>query len=469
MKTSYSWALSAALTFACSANLCAKAAPGVTTDAGSVFAQQCNGVQSAPQYSQTTWGEAYIASSRTETPGWREWPSSPQWTADPKNLFVVVEGGDRPGVTLLDGGRLEPIHRFTLRSALRGVPKFAPDGRYAYFGSNDGWITKVDLWNLRITSEIRAGINLCDMVLSSDGKWLMAATEAPHTLALFDADLNLRSTYFANTLDGRQRSPISAVYDARPRKSFIVALNDIPELWEISYNPAAEPIYDGLVHDYKMGEGIAKPGYLGVRRTRLDAPLKELAFDESHAYALGTSQMRVDESSIVQVVNLDVRRKITELVVKGKPNLRASITFEYQGTRVLAVPNLHTGVVSVIDVKTWKLLKNIETPGPGYFIRSHEATPYAWTHSINRPADGHALTIIDKRTLEVVTSVMYPYGQAVTGLEFTADGHHVLVSLSGDHGFLIIYDAATLKEIKRLPMRNPTQISTPSPPVLPRR
>ena len=42
---------------------------------------------------------------------------------------------------------------------VHGGPKFSPDGRYVYFGSRDGWVSKYDLYNLRMVSEIRAGIN----------------------------------------------------------------------------------------------------------------------------------------------------------------------------------------------------------------------------------------------------------------------------------------------------------------------
>ena len=74
-------------------------------------------------------------------------PGRPMFEADPLNLFVVVEAGDHH-VTILDGDRLEPIARFPSRYALHGGPKFSPDGRYVYFASRDGWITKYDLWNL---------------------------------------------------------------------------------------------------------------------------------------------------------------------------------------------------------------------------------------------------------------------------------------------------------------------------------
>ena len=401
-----------------------------------------------------TWSDADIVASRIETAGWKNWPAKPQWQADPMNLFVVVEGGDHH-VTLLDGDTFEPIHRFSSRFALHGGPKFAPDGRYVFFGSRDGWITKYDLWNLKTVAEVRAGINMRNIAVSGDGQWVMAANYLPHTVVLFDAELKPVKTYAATTLDGKQSSRVSAVYDAEPRKRFVVALKDIPELWEISYDPKAPPIYDGLVHDYKMGEGIAKPGFQGVRRTPLDEPLDDFFFDQSYAHALGAARPHADGSPSGQVVNLDARRKIATLPIAGMPHLGSGITFDWNGTRVLASPNLQDGTISVIDMKTWKLVKNIATPGPGFFMRSHEKTPYAWTDSMMAPKAKHIMTIIDKRTLEPVAEVKGPPGKTLAHIEFTKDGKYALASLWEDEGALIVYDAATFKEIKRLPMRKP--------------
>ena len=118
------------------------------------------------------------------------------------------------------------------------------------------------------------------------------ANYLPRNAVLFDADLNLVRNYPATTLDGKQASRVSAVYDATPRRSFVVALKDVPELWEISYDPAAEPIHDGYVHDYRMGESIAKPGFQGVRRTPLEEPLDDFFFDQTYTYVLGATRPR---------------------------------------------------------------------------------------------------------------------------------------------------------------------------------
>ncbi len=126
------------------------------------------------------WSDDDIRASRTETAGARGLPARPAWKADPMNIFVVVEGGDHH-VSVLDGDRFEVIHRFASRYALHGGPKFTPDGRFVFFGSRDGWITKYDLWNLTVVAEVRAGLNMRNVAVSGDGRWVMAANYLPRT------------------------------------------------------------------------------------------------------------------------------------------------------------------------------------------------------------------------------------------------------------------------------------------------
>ena len=82
------------------------------------------------------------------------------------------------------------------------------------------------------------------------------------------------------------------------------------------------------------------------------------------------------------MVNLYIRRKIADVELPGLPHLGSGITWEYQGKPVLATPNLKEAAVSIIDMKEWKTIKRIETAGPGFFLRSHENTPYAWTDAM---------------------------------------------------------------------------------------
>ena len=270
------------------------------------------------------WSEADIRASRVEPHPPGSLPDTRQGDvakADPMNLFIVVEAGDHH-VSVLDGDRMERIHRFPSRYALHGGPKFTPDGRYVFFASRDGWISKFDIWNLKVVAEVRAGLNTRNAAVSSDGRYVAVANYLPGNLVIFDADLKLLKVIAGRNLKGDATSRLSAVYDAAPRKSFIIGLKDLPEIWEVSYDPAAQPFHDGYVHDYKMGEAIATPGFLNPRRTVLDVPLDDFFFTQDYANVVGASR-----DGRGQVVNLDVRRAIAALDLPGMPHLGSGISW----------------------------------------------------------------------------------------------------------------------------------------------
>jgi WD40 repeat protein len=400
------------------------------------------------------WGEKEISASRIVNfvPG--SLPDKPQFSADPMNLFVVVESGDHH-VSILDGDKLEPIHRFQSRFALHGGPKFTPDGRYVFFASRDGWITKFDMWNLKVIAEVRAGINTRNAAVSGDGKWVAVANYLPHSLVILDADLNLKKILPVSDKNRTTTSRVSAVYDASPRQSFVAALKDVKEVWEVSYDPHAQDIAVGMVHDFKYKEGAFISGFLNPQRSQLDDYLDDFYFTQGYDEVMGAS--RNDSKSAVsgQVVNLDARKKIADLELPGMPHLGSGISWKWQGKTVMATPNLNEGLISVIDMQTWKTVKQIKTRGPGFFMRSHENSRYAWTDSMMSKEFKDTMQIIDKETLEVVAEIKPVPGKTFAHVEFTKDGKYVLASLWDMDGAIIIYDAVTLKEVKRLPMKKP--------------
>lgn len=97
------------------------------------------------------------------------------------------------------------------------------------------------------------------------------------------------------------------------------------------------------------------------------------------------------------------------------------------------------------------MVKTIPTPGPGFFICSHANSPYAWVDSAASPSAHDTLTVIDKTTLGVVAQVREP-GRTLSHIAFTHDGRYVLVSLGEMDGALIVLDAKTFKEVKRIPI-----------------
>lgn len=397
------------------------------------------------------WGRAEMADTYTVFEDLDNLPGKPVHNADPLNLFVVVETGDHH-ITILDGDAFEPIARFETHFALHGGAKYSPDGRFVYLGSRDGWVTVHDLYTFKLIAEVRAGINLRNIAVSGDGRYVMAANYLPHSLVLMDArDLSVLKTFKIED-DKGNTSRASAVYAAPPRESFLVALKDIPEIWEISYADNPEPVAKGLVHNYKpdQREGEFDFGPFPVRRIGLDDYLDDFFFDQDYRTAYGAAR----NAKMGQVVNLNVGRKVGDLELSSMPHLGSGITFEYEGRAVLATPHLSEGVVSVIDLETWKTIKRIKTQGPGFFMRSHENTPYAWVDVFFGP-NKDVLHVIDKRTLEIVKTINPAPGKTNAHVEFDRDGSHALVSVWDMDGWLVVYDAKTLEEVKRIAMKKP--------------
>ncbi len=396
------------------------------------------------------WGMAEIKASQVIHNRPEELPAKPVFKANMDNLFLVVELGDHH-VTLLDGDRFEPIHRFPTRFALHGGPKYGPDGRFVYFASRDGWISKFDIYNLKYVAEIRAGINARNLAVSADGRYVIVANYLPHSLVVLDAeDLHPLKVIAAEDEAGKS-SRVSAVYTADPRHSFIAALKDIPEVWEISYADKPPAGFSGWVHDYREESGDAgKAEAFALRRIKVKDYLDDFFLNQDYTQIIGTAR-----DGTGQVVDLDLGRAVNAVALPGMPHLSSGITWDYKGGQVLATPNIKEGKVTVIDMQSWKVIKDIATEGPGFFMRSHEASPYAWVDVFFGP-NKDLMHVIDKQSLEVVKTLRPAPGKTSAHVEFTQDGRYALVSIWEDDGALIVYDAKTLEEVKRLPMRKPS-------------
>ena len=121
----------------------------------------------------------------------------------------------------------------------------------------------------------------------------------------------------------------------------------------------------------------------------------------------------------------------------------------------MATPHLKEGKISVFDLQTFDRIKSLDTPGPGFFMRSHENTPFAWADGM-LGARKDTLTIIDKNSLQIVGAVTPAARKTAAHVEFDKTGRFAVVSIWEMDGALVIYDAATFVEVKRIPMSKPS-------------
>ena len=290
-------------------------------------------------------------------------------------------------------------------------------------------MTKYDMYNLEVVAEVRAGINARNVAVSGDDRYVLVGNYLPHTLVVLDAtDLSFVKTIPVTDEQG-ESSRVSAVYAAAPRQSFIAALKDFKEVWEISYAPETP---------------------LQVTRIKMDDYLDDFFFDQEYNHIMGAAR----NAKNGQVIDLNSQQKAADLDLTGMPHLGSGITWPYQGTTVLATPNLKEHTVTFIDTQNWKTIKKIDTKGPGFFMRSHENSRYAWVDVFVGP-DKDVMHVIDKATLEIVKTLKPEPGKTSGHIEFTKDGRYALLSIWEMDGAIIVYDAETLEEVKRLPMKKP--------------
>jgi len=283
-------------------------------------------------------------------------------------------------------------------------------------------------------------VNTRNLAISSDGKSVIVANYLPYNLVMFDAEnLDMLKVYPVINSEGKT-SRVSAVYNAPPRNTFIAALKDLKEVWEIPYPVNGKPS--------------------AIRKIEVNDYLDDFFFDPEYKLLIGASR----DAAGGQVVDLDLGKVVNNIPLPGMPHLGSGITWDYpiknengflEIRQVLASPNLKEGKVSVIDMQTWKVIKDIKTEGPGFFMRSHENSPYAWVDVFFGP-NKDAVHVIDKSTLEIVKTLRPSPGKTAAHVEFNKDGSKVILSVWDMDGEIIVYDANTLEEEKRLPMVKPS-------------
>jgi hemoglobin/transferrin/lactoferrin receptor protein len=146
--------------------------------------------------------------------------------------------------------------------------------------------------------------------VSADGRFRVATDDASGELVVF-AGPGGRELRRIPLLDrGRRAGRLAWIIDLPRRGSFLAGFASLPEAWELPYGAKADPVYDGLVHDYRMGEGIAEPGPLPVRRIPLASPLPRPTPDEKQVHVAWADPALPGK---LNVLNLDVRRIVAQV------------------------------------------------------------------------------------------------------------------------------------------------------------
>ncbi len=145
---------------------------------------------------------------------------------------------------------------------------------------------------------------------SGDGRFRVATDDSAKELIVYGGTVGAELRRIPLVDRNRRSGRLAWIIDLPRRESFLAGFAALPEAWELPYGNRAEPVYQGLVHDYRMGEGIADRGPLPVRRIPLEAPLPRPTPDEKQIHVLWADPSRPGK---LNVLNLDVRRIVAQV------------------------------------------------------------------------------------------------------------------------------------------------------------
>lgn len=389
-------------------------------------------------WAQTPWREV----DRQPRPeqGWCERTSA--LPASGALVAVVQDAGHQ--LLLLDAVQGATHSHCHLPVALQGAPQPSPDGRWLYWAANDGWVLRFDLQAGNAVLRARTGLVLQSLALSHDGRWLMAGHAMPHTAVLLDANLLRVKHYPVQALSGDNSSAVAHVATASARNSFVLTFTSLPEVWEISYNPGAEPIFDGLVHDYRMGEAIASAGFLGVRRTPLPQARTFIQADASMRHVLLAAPPDIPSADDTEVLNLDIRRRISSLALPQRPLPNAGASLTMQGKPWIALVTGLEGSVVLLDASHWHTeTRRLEHLRGVASVRTHAATPWLWISHAAQSGRDDTLLLVDPVSGRPVHTLRAP-GSMWFPVHFSADGRYAVLSTQGTPGSVRLVDSRTL-------------------------
>lgn len=356
------------------------------------------------------------AAGLTLAPAWQ------QAAAAEAGLPVLHDGG--VALSLLHPQDLRPLARQRLPQTMAAW--VAP----GLLAGDDGTLLSVGGPDGRVLAQRRVGNGRPRAARSRDGRWVLALPAAGDQLLLLDAALQpLKSWPLPGTVDW--------LADAPHRHAFVLALAAPAQLWVISYDERAEDFYEGLVHDFRMGEGVPQRAFHNPRRIALTAPLLDASADDEDTEFAGRAM----------VLNLDVRK-----VVARPPQLQpvaagAAARFRHRGAPALAVPLRGEPALACFRGGDWAHLATLPLPGPA---ARAQAWPRAGQVLALPAAPAAALPRLDADTLRALPPLQLP--APALDLRAATDGASLFVALQGSAAGVLAWTAGEPVPRARAPL-----------------
>lgn len=333
---------------------------------------------------------------------------------DRENTVLVVERGTG-SVAVFDGNTMEQLDKYPV-GRIHGGTKFDQTYQTVYAITRDGWLSWYDLENQQLMGKVQVSVNARNVAISPDSQVIAVANQLPQNVVFLD-----------HTLQPLKLLPLkgkpSAVYQLPGEKKFVLTLRNLPQM---------------LIVDYSSG--------FAVETVTLPEPFEDFMF------VPGKQQIIASLRKGKQILLYDFTQKqvLATLATKALPHLFSAAFYEQNGTFYAALNHIGLPQLSIIDMETFKVVREIPLKGSGYFVRTHPNSSTIWVDT-----NTEFIQVIDKKTLTPISEIQPEAGKKAMHIEFTADGKKALVSVWHYDGAVVVYDAENMTEEKRIPFNMP--------------
>ena len=384
----------------------------------------------------------------------KDYPTKPLHGRNWKNFFLVIER-DVGKVAVIDGDKHEVVAHVptgyavhVLKAAEHHKTLHAENpGRFWYTQGRDGKLTKIDLWQTpdkMKVAEVQIAYDARDVAVSGDGKYVVGGGYWPPHFVIADAHtmepLKVVSARGVN-VDGEyvNESRVAAIYDTPGAPSWLVSMKELGQMWQVDYSDI-----DNLRIEQMDTSKFLHDGF----------------YDPSGRYF----QIAANASNQMVVVDTKTRKHEATIDTDKLPHPGPGANWiDPKCGPVGGTTHLGVGKVTVWGNdpaghkdQAWKICYEVETDGPGVFIRTHPKSDYYWADQTKHPEPEvqQSVQVISKKTREIVKTIRLTEktGYAAVHMEFNADGSEVWVSVwnrkdsKEPNGEIQVFDAKTLEK-----------------------
>jgi nitrite reductase (NO-forming) / hydroxylamine reductase len=397
-------------------------------------------IRSEPSVEAVEWELEQAAATREVLVDEASLPAEPAHDGNLDNLMLVTEREAR-SIAVLDGDTHRLLGHIEASYRAHGYAFDPTSDRWAYNVGRDGWLFKIDLYTLQAVAKVRVGLDSRGLAISDDGKYAIVGNYIPNSAVIVDArtlePVKVITTEGVNPQGEMVASRVAITSDVAPDlvgPYFILALKEAGQMWRIDFSQPDFPI------DKLEGVGnILHDGFLSA---------------DNRFFYIASQQD--NWMAVIDVANWEL---VTTIATGDTPHPGSGAVWEANGTDYAATVHAGEGKITVWDLADNSIAAEIETSGPGLFIRSHHESPLVWADTMfANPAN--RIYVFDGSTFEVVKVI--EEGVQPLHPEFTHDGRYVYVA-DWLGNVVRVYDAQTFEKVAEVAgVETPTGIFSTS-------